>query len=52
MSSTPTSPDVTAPRVRDRFREALAVMAFSAACSAGAAVALVLLTQLLARLAR
>ena len=47
MSSTPVSPVVReAPRVRHQAREAVAVMAFSAATSLGVAISLLLLTSL------
>lgn len=48
MSSTPVAPTAApaVPRVRDQAREAVAVMAFSAAMSLGTASCLLLLTSL------
>jgi hypothetical protein len=47
MSLTPTAPRVASPRrVRHQARDVLVMMAFSAACSTGLAVALLVLTRL------
>ena len=47
MSSTPVAPEVPGgPRVRHLAREAVAVMAFSAATSLGVATCLLVLTSL------